>query len=248
MNSSTPKSEVSTKPGQLHGDNQKLIRCAANDSVIVNMEQSFKNMDGFIKSGEMYLCLRAGDSMAGSYSYLPSAGEEHPPVEPSGAHAHLFPRTISSGPMLNDAHDRIISISVAVLSLVLGVLPLIGFVVSLVVRTLQHEPGIPSVLILFFAVGLIGISLSIFRALKRGQVFHWLGGGALNYLLLLLIVVLSAMIQAETTVIERLMVRRLGVGPKLANLLALLPVILGALVFAFYLRKASAARVSKESL
>jgi hypothetical protein len=137
----------------------------------------------------------------------------------------------------------VISTTIAVLSLVLGVLPLIGFVVNLVLRILNHEYGMPSPLILFFPAGLIGVSITIFRSRRRGEVLHWLGPGALNYVLLLLMVVLGVMILAETTVIERLMIRWIGLKPNVAKLLAVLPIIAGGLVFVFYWRRASAERV-----
>jgi hypothetical protein len=46
----------------------------------------------------------------------------------------------------------------------------------------------------------------------------------------------------EIKVFEVLTVSRLGVRPELANLLMLLPVIAGGLIFPFYWRRASAAR------
>jgi hypothetical protein len=147
---------------------------------------------------------------------------------------------MSSAPARASPYDRVISITVTLLSLVLGLLPLIGVVVAMIRSFLYHDRlGMPPVIILIFAAGLIGISVTIFRGLRRREAFHWLGGGPLTYVLLLLIFFLSAMINAETTVIEHIMVRRLDVRPRIANLLAFLPVIAGALVFAFYWRRAS---------
>jgi hypothetical protein len=98
-----------------------------------------------------------------------------------------------------------------------------------------------SVILLVVATGLIGISLTILRGLRRGNVFAWRGGGRLNYLLLVLIIVPGAVIQAEGKVFEYLMVTRLGVPPDVANPLMLLPLIAGLLVFVFYWRRASPA-------
>jgi hypothetical protein len=147
---------------------------------------------------------------------------------------------LATAPLQVDPRDRVISITVAVLSLVLAVHPLVVFGLNLVVGILHHEHGMPSVLILFVAAGLIGISLTIFRGFRRGEVYHWLGGGPLYYVLL---VVLAGVFVGETKLIEQLMVGRMGVRPKIADLLMLLPIIAGVLVFAFYWRRASAARV-----
>ncbi len=151
---------------------------------------------------------------------------------------------MSTAPAQANPYNRVISLTVAVLSLVLGAPPLIGIVVHLVVRILHRQHGMPSVLILP-AVGLIGISITILRGLRRREVFDWMGGGRLNYLLVLLIPFLGLMLLAEIWAIEHLMVSRLGVRAKVANVLAFLPVIAGGLVFAFYWRRASAARVLK---
>jgi hypothetical protein len=146
-----------------------------------------------------------------------------------------------------DPRDRVISITVAVVSLVLGVLPIAGVVVVVVRSFLRHQPLMPPGLVLLFqvfALGLIGVSVTIFRALRRGEVIHWLRGGSpLNYLLLLLVVILGALMKAEANAIEHLMVLWGGVRPRVADLLMLLPIIAGWLVFAVYWRRASAARV-----
>ena len=144
--------------------------------------------------------------------------------------------------MQSDPRDRVIAITVALLSLVLAVHPIAVYGHNLVLGILHQEYSTPSVLILFFAAGLIGISVTIFRGLRRGEVFRWLGGGPLNYVLLLLMVVLGGMIVGETRLIEQLMVSRLGVSPKVADLLMLLPFIAGGLLFAFYWRRASEVR------
>jgi hypothetical protein len=141
------------------------------------------------------------------------------------------------------AYERVISTTFAVLSLVLGVLSLIFFVVKLILRILSHEAGVPSLLFLFFAVGLIGISVTIVGRIRRGEVLHWLSPGPLNYLFLLLTFVLATITAAESEVIEGLMISRMGIQPKLAGLLAALPAIAGGLVFVFYWRKASVKRV-----
>jgi len=154
---------------------------------------------------------------------------------------------MSNVPGQADPRDRVISITVALLSLVLGVLPLIGFVVGVVRSFLHHQPGMPPVLVLglqVFAVGLIGVSVTIFRALRRGEVLDWRGGGPLNYLLVLLVVVLGAMTKAEANAIEQLMVRG-GVRPRIADLLMLLPIIAGGLAFAVYWRRASATQARR---
>jgi hypothetical protein len=147
-------------------------------------------------------------------------------------------------PTPGDPRNRVISMTVAVITLVLAVLPLSGTVVGLVRRFLHHQSGMPSIVILVFvfAVGFIGISLAIFRRLRRGEILDWLGGGPLNYLLVLFTVILAALMNAEATTVEHLMVRY-GVRPRIAELLTLLPIAAGGLVFAVYWRRASASRV-----
>ena len=136
--------------------------------------------------------------------------------------------------------------TIAVISLLLGVLPLSGTVVGLVRSFLHHESGMPSIVILVsvIAVGFIGISLTIFRTLRRGGIIDWLGGGPLNYLLVLFTVILAALMNAEATTVEHLMVRH-GVRPRIAELLTLLPIAAGGLVFVVYWRRASASRVRR---
>jgi hypothetical protein len=145
-------------------------------------------------------------------------------------------------PVQRDPRDRVISTTVAVVSLVVGALPLSGFVVAVVRNFLHHEPWTPPVLLLVVAAGFIGISVTILRDLRRREVFHWLGGGPATWLQVLLVAILGAMVTAETIAIEHLMVR-LGVRSGVANILSLMPVIAGGLLFAFYWRRASAARV-----
>lgn len=145
----------------------------------------------------------------------------------------------------DDRHDRVISITVASISLVLAVPPLIALGVNLVRSILYRRHGIPPVLLLLVAAGLVGIPVTIFRGLRRGKHFHWLSAGPLNYVLLLLMVVLGGIGVGEIKVFELLMVSRLGVRTEVANLLMLLPVIAGGLVFAFYWRRASAAGVPR---
>jgi hypothetical protein len=108
---------------------------------------------------------------------------------------------------------------------------------------LHHRSGTPPIIILVFvfAIGFIAISVTILRGLRRGQVFNWLGGGPLNYSLLLLPIILAAITEAEAKTIEHLMVQH-GVRPRIADLLTLLPIIAGGLVFAVYWRRASGAR------
>ena len=149
---------------------------------------------------------------------------------------------MSITPLQREAYERVISTTFVVLSLVLGVLPLIFFVVNLVLRILSHEYGVPSLLILFLPVGLIGISVTIFGRTRRGEVLHWLSPGPLNYLFLLLMFVLAPITAAEIKVIEGLMISRMGLQPNVAGLLAALPPIAGGLVFVFYWRKASVER------
>jgi amino acid transporter len=134
--------------------------------------------------------------------------------------------------------------TVAVITLVLGVLPLSGTVIGVVGRSLHHQSGMPSIVILVsvVAVGFVGISLTILRRLRRGEILDWLGGGPLNYLLVLFIVILAALMNAEATTVEHLMVRH-GVRPRVAELLTLLPIAAGGLVFAVYWRRASSSRV-----
>jgi hypothetical protein len=128
----------------------------------------------------------------------------------------------------------VISITFALLSLVLAVQPLMVFGVNLFRRILHHQHGMPSVLLLFVAAGLVGIPVTIFRGLRRGTHFNWLSPGPLNYLFLLLMVVLAGIFVGEIKVTENLMVSRFGWSPKAANILLLVPVITGGLVFAFY--------------
>jgi hypothetical protein len=152
----------------------------------------------------------------------------------------LGEHTMSNPPMQRELYERVISTTFVVLSLVLGVLSLIFFVVKLVYRILSHEAGVPSLLFLFLAVGLLGISVTIFGRTRRGRVLHWLSPGPLNYLFLLLTFVLALNTAAGSKVIEVLMISRMGIQPNLAGLLAFLPAIAGGLVFVFYWRRASA--------
>jgi hypothetical protein len=165
---------------------------------------------------------------------------------PGKGHPHLLhPTTMANVLVPGDPRDRVISITVAVVSMVVGVLPLAGFVVGVVRIFLYDKPAMPPVLVLFqvFALGLIGLSVTIFRALRHGDVIHWLRGEPpLNYLLLILVLILGAFLKAEVTLIEHIMVRW-GARPRVADLLMLLPLIAGGLVFAVYWRRASAARV-----
>lgn len=149
---------------------------------------------------------------------------------------------MSNVPVPIDPRDRVISITVALISLMLGVLPLSGFVFGLVRRSLHHQPGMPPILALIFSAGFIGISVTILRGLRRGEVFHWLGGGPLNYLLPLLVIILAAMMNAESTTIAHLMVGR-GMRPGVAKILSVLPIIAGGIVFAVCWRRALAARL-----
>jgi hypothetical protein len=102
----------------------------------------------------------------------------------------------------------------------------------------------PPILILafVFAVGLIGLSVTILRRLRRGEAFHWVQGGPLNYLLVFLIVILGAIMAGEVTGIQHILVG-LSVPPRVADILALLPIVAAGIVFAFNWRRASAARV-----
>ena len=146
---------------------------------------------------------------------------------------------MSTAPVQREPYERVISTTFAVLSLVLGVLPLIYFLVNLALRTLHHAYGRPSLLILFLPAGLIGISVTIFGHIRRGEVLHWLSPGPLNYVLLLLMFILGVMTLAETRVIGVLLIGWMGLQPNVANALSLLPVIAGGLVFGFYWRRAS---------
>lgn len=153
---------------------------------------------------------------------------------------------MSSVPLQGDPRNRVISITVAVISLVLGVLPLTVLVVGVVRRSLHHQPGMPPVIVLVFqvvAVGLIGLSVTILRNLRRGEVFPWVGGPS-NYSMVLLPIILGAMMTGYASAIQDILVGR-GVRPGVAYLLALLPIIAGGLVFAVYWRRASAARVQQ---
>ena len=140
--------------------------------------------------------------------------------------------------MQREPYERLISTTFAVLSLVLGVLPLMFFVVNVVLRILHHAHGTPSLLILFLPVGLIGISVTIFGRLRHREVLHWLSPGPLNYMFLLLMFLLAVIILAETRVIALLLIGWMGLQPSVANGLSFLPVIAGGLVFGFYWRKA----------
>ena len=150
---------------------------------------------------------------------------------------------MSTVPLQREPYERVISTTFAVLSLVLGVLPLIYFLVNLVLRILHHAYGMPSLLILFLPVGLIGISVTIFGRITRGEILPWLSPGPLNYMFLLLMFMLIVLTLAETRVIGLLLIGWMGLQPNVANVLSLLPVIAGGLVFVFYLRRASAAPV-----
>jgi hypothetical protein len=141
-----------------------------------------------------------------------------------------------------DPRDRVISITVAVISLVLGLLPLAGVVFVVVGRFHSPHAATPPILGLVFSAALIGISVTILRGLRRGEGIHWLGGGPLNYLLPLIVIILAAMMNAESTAIAHLIVGR-GMQPGVAKFLSVLPIIAGGIVFAVYWRRALAARV-----
>jgi hypothetical protein len=152
---------------------------------------------------------------------------------------------MAHAPMQREPYERVISTTFAILSLVLGVLPLIYFLVNLALRIRYHASGMPSLLILFLPAGLIGLSATIVGYLRRGDVLHWLHPGPLNYMFLLLMFLLSALTLAETRVIGLLIIGWMGLQPSVANALSLLPVIAAGLVFAFYWRRASDKRVQE---
>ncbi len=134
-----------------------------------------------------------------------------------------------------DPRDRVVSISIAIICLVLA-LP----IVALITARLSHRSLDPSgVLILVPPLGLIAIAAVLIWKLKRGPGPRWLGGGFRTGLLGVLVSVLAGGLKVGANAIEDFVVARWGLSPRVADSLAGLVIIAGVVVFAVYWRRAS---------
>ncbi|HJP59958.1 MAG TPA: DUF3592 domain-containing protein [Gemmatimonadaceae bacterium] len=152
-------------------------------------------------TGEFVGYLAAGIAVIGLYTWS-VAGEVRRRLRLMRGEAARTSNTMPNIPAKADARDRVISITVASVSLVLGALPLIGLSAAVMTQPL-HRPRIMLAMVLVLQAALIGISVIIFHGLRHGNVFAWRGVGRLGSLLTVLILFLGMMIQAETGRVSR---------------------------------------------